>query len=95
MGKVLQFQQLEVDYFGGCPFCRCLDACLNIGREHWYVCHTHRVKWLVGENLFSSWRHGSEATWTENAVVLARYVEVEPLYGVEDSSSRTGFRLQR
>ena len=80
MGKVIQFrQQPEVDYFGGCPFCRRLDACLNIGRDHWYACGRHRVKWCVGSNLFSAWRHENEAIWARNAALLAQYVEVEPL----------------
>ena len=69
----------EVDYFGGCPFCRRNDGCLNVHRDHWFVCHLHRVKWCVGSNLFSAWRHESKTTWTANAELLAGYVEVEPL----------------
>jgi hypothetical protein len=42
--------------FGGCPTCHETDGFLNIGRDHWFVCHRHRVKWHVGSNLFSGWR---------------------------------------
>ena len=78
MGDVIPFPP-EVDYWGGCRFCRKNDGCLSIGPVHWYVCHRHRVKWCVGENLFSAWRHETETTWAENAVLLAGYVEVKSL----------------
>jgi hypothetical protein len=45
------------DYFGGCPDCGypgTNDGFLNIGRDHWYVCHLHRTKWRVGSNLFDA-----------------------------------------
>ena len=25
--------------FGGCPTCHKTDGFLNIGRDHWFVCH--------------------------------------------------------
>jgi hypothetical protein len=50
-------------YFGGCPECGCYDVILNIGRDHWSVCHEHRNKWLVGSNLFSSWHDENAKVW--------------------------------
>jgi hypothetical protein len=47
-------------YFGLCPHCHNNDGYLNVGRGHWFVCHEHKVKWLVGSNLFSSWRYQTE-----------------------------------
>jgi hypothetical protein len=69
----------KVEYFGGCPKCGLDDGYLNIGRDHWFVCHAHRRKWWVGSNLFSSWREQDDATFEENARLLAGYGEVEPL----------------
>ena len=36
------------NHFGGCPTCHKTDGFLNIGRDHWFVCHHHRTKWCVG-----------------------------------------------
>lgn len=69
----------EPDRFGGCPTCGGDDGCLNVGRSHWFVCRRHKVRWFVGANLFSSWRHEEEWDWEENARVLEGYEEVEPL----------------
>ena len=68
-----------VDYWGGCPKCRKNDGCFSIGPEHWYVCHKHRTKWCVGENLFSGWREQTNQERSRNAVLLSTYRIVEPL----------------
>jgi hypothetical protein len=70
----------EISYFGGCPECWDIDVCLNVGREHWFICHQHRTKWRGGSNVFSSWRHETEDDWTRNAEVLQGYREVEAVY---------------
>ena len=70
------------DYFGGCPECGypCRnDGYLNYVLTHYYVCHQHRVRWAVGSNLFSSWRHEDEAVWDANKALLLTYREVDPL----------------
>ncbi len=73
---------MTIDYFGGCPTCGVNDGFLNVGREHWFVCHMHRAKWHVGSNLFSSWKDQDDAHFRENAWLLANYAEVKPLHGV-------------
>lgn len=64
--------------FGVCPICRRYDGSLNIGSEHWFYCSKHKVKWLVGSNLFASWRHEDEDEWQRNAAKLRDFDEVEP-----------------
>jgi hypothetical protein len=51
----------NLDYggFGLCPHCHKIDGDY-VGRSHWFLCDEHKVKWLVGANLFSSWRHETE-----------------------------------
>src|SRR5258705_515041 len=39
--------------FGNCPKCGRTHGCRSIGREHWYVCHTHKTKWGIGWNIFT------------------------------------------
>ena len=69
-----------VDWLGGCPRCGVHDGFLNIGRDHWVVCHMHRVKWCFGANLFEPpWKDQDDALFSENAWLLANYAEVEPL----------------
>jgi hypothetical protein len=70
----------ECDHFGSCPHCLCDDGYLNIVRGHWFFCMIHRTKWCAGGNLFSSWRHQSEAEWRSNCEYLADFTPVEPVY---------------
>jgi hypothetical protein len=79
MSNVIQFEPRPefTDYFGGCPECWRNDGYLNYGRDHWFVCHKHKVRWYVGSNLFSSWREEDEESWNENAKLLSTYREVE------------------
>jgi hypothetical protein len=68
-------------YFGACPVCGESGTVLNIGREHWFVCHDHKIKWHVGSNLFSAWKEENQETWDKNAETLSGYREVEPTRG--------------
>ncbi len=65
--------------FGACPECGQASTVLNIGREHWFVCHDHKIKWHVGSNLFSAWKEENQETWDKNADTLSGYREVEPV----------------
>jgi hypothetical protein len=70
------------DHFGLCP--RCADegrweegVCLNVHKTHWVTCHQHKLRWCIGENLFSSWQHENPETWERNAALLTNYDEVD------------------
>lgn len=63
-------------YWGVCPHCRRNDGYLNLGRNHWFVCHRHRVRWLIGENLFSTWRFETPEDWKANSAVIGGYAVV-------------------
>ena len=79
MGKVINFP-VSVHCYGGCPHCRKHDGYLNIGRNHWFVCKKHKVKWLHGSNLFSHWREETQEDWDRNREDIKNYQEVEPVY---------------
>ena len=66
------------DLLGDCPRCGANDGYMNVGREHWGVCHRHRAKWLRGENLFRSWREQSPEDWRANQDQLDHYDVVQP-----------------
>lgn len=66
--------------FGACPVCQTSYGYLNIHRDHWFFCDEHKVRWLVGSNLFSSWEHESEAKWKRNERRLQQYTVVKPWY---------------
>lgn len=70
----------EPNYFGDCSTCHQNDGCLNVGKTHWYVCHTHKVRWMVGANLFDSWRHETQEDWQRNAEKIGDYQEIEALH---------------
>ena len=72
------------DRGGGCPYCGQNEGYMNIGRSHWYRCSKHKTKWLIGENLFSSWRDENPSIWKQNAQKLEGYKEVRPIYAAPD-----------
>lgn len=77
--KVIAFP--VIGYWGGCPQCGKNDGCLSVGAVHWYVCHKHRTKWCVGENLFSGWREQTDQERRRNAAMLSTYRIVKSLPG--------------
>lgn len=42
------------------------------------MCDRHRIRWCVGANLISSWRHETEEDRERNRRRLSDYEEVEP-----------------
>lgn len=67
----------EVDYFGGCPVCG-EAAHMNYHKTNLACCLKHKVFWVVGGNLFSSWRNESEDDWHRNKARIAGCVQVSP-----------------
>ena len=80
MGDVVELRGpvTRDNHFGACPYCGQSDGYLNDGRNHWFRCDRHKVKWWVGSNLFSSWRDEDEETWRLNRFRLAEYMAVQP-----------------
>lgn len=74
--EVVQFP--KPNYFGNCPRCGRNNGHLNLGREHWFICHAHKVKWCAGLNLFSGWLEETEELWQKNKALLSGYREIEP-----------------
>ncbi len=70
---------ITVHHFSGCPHCGQNDSYLNNGRDHWFFCDRHKTKWLVGSNLFSSWREEDDEVWRLNRFKLAEYMTVNPI----------------
>lgn len=58
------------DVVGGCSYCGRYSEVLNVGRTHFAICEPHNVYWIVGANLFSSWRHESQAIHDANSLRL-------------------------
>jgi len=71
------------DYFGVCPVCGKEPEFRNVDRSHWAYCKADGVKWLIGSNLFSSWRGETKVDWAKNAKFLGNFTEVQP--GFPDS----------
>ena len=79
-------------YFGACPECGDIGDILHVGPDEFTVCHRCRVYDSIGSNLFSSWRHMTEAEFDANAATLALYNErrfVSPT--AEDIEARTAY----
>jgi hypothetical protein len=67
------------NYFGDCPKCGRTDGYLNYRSNHAFVCHGCKTFWVIGANLFSSWKYENEEIWEENLRMIEDYEEVEPL----------------
>lgn len=68
-------------YFGGCPECGDTDGYTNVGRGHWFYCNSHRAKWCIGSNLFSSWKDETEAEQRRHfyEIGMDTFERVEPM----------------
>jgi hypothetical protein len=70
-------------HFGVCPVCHKTDGYANAGRSHRFYCKEHKKSWLVGSNLFSSWRFETlgeqKQKWDE--IGLSDFEDVEPYMG--------------
>lgn len=76
--------------FGGCPECGKCDGYYNVRSDHWHFCHTHRTKWNVAANMFSSWRQETERDWERNVSEFEGYRQVDPVYTADELNSRGG-----
>ena len=75
MSQKLSYKE---EHFGNCPVCGFTEGYLNVHSSHWFHCKTHKTKWHVGFNLFSSWKNESPEVTEKNAILLSTYTEVEP-----------------
>lgn len=73
--------------FGVCPECGQSNGYLNIQKDHFGVCHKHKIIWSIGYNLFSSWMDEDEAIWKKNREILEQYEFREPVYRWRDASN--------
>ena len=64
-------------FFGDCPKCRRNDGYVNIGRNHWFLCKKHRVKWFFGTDIFPTWRDENQEIWWKNAQLISGFLEIE------------------
>jgi len=65
------------DFIGHCSVPKHENYCLNIGPAHWMACDKCRIKWLIGANLFSSWRYQNVDIWMANEKKLRKYREID------------------
>jgi hypothetical protein len=47
---------------------------LNYGRTHIGYCEKCNKKWIIGSNLFSSWRYENQDIWNKNLEFLERFL---------------------
>jgi hypothetical protein len=69
----------EEEYWGVCPVCHHSPHWLNIGADHWCYCPQHRVKWFVGERLFSCFMYETteEQKAKSDTLNFGSYTEVD------------------
>jgi hypothetical protein len=75
----------EEENYGRCPVCGSAGDMLNHGKNHWMVCHDHKVKWRIGSGFFSIFQRDRPAKWDQAGAILAEYREVKPLLDEDDA----------
>jgi hypothetical protein len=65
------------EHFGSCPVCGTSGCYLNLGRTHVFYCEEHKIGWIVGSNLFSSWREETEEDWQRNLAKLDDFEKID------------------
>lgn len=71
----------RVEFFNGaCPTCFQGGEYLNNGREHWGFCDTHKVRWRIGVNLYSSWQFEDLAEQFFEFERIAAYTVIQPVW---------------
>jgi hypothetical protein len=65
--------------WGGCPKCHRNDGFLygDDGRENWFICKRHKVKWLIGTGRFSSCEYMSDRALRLHELQLSSYQQVK------------------
>ena len=78
--NVIPFPEVESSScFGACPYCGKTDGFVNLGKEHWFVCHEDKTRWFGGINLFEGWENQTVAQAQSIEKMLDGYKEVVPL----------------
>jgi hypothetical protein len=82
--EMTKFEQMNPECgndrpFGCCPECGECAGPANVGRNHFFYCEKHRMKWNYGSNVFSSWRYETEEEQIANydRIDLGNFREVE------------------
>lgn len=95
--ELMQHAAAEFDVaqsvFGVCPTCHRNDGYANAGKLHIFFCLEHRVRWIVGSNLFSSWKDQTEVEQRliYDTIGLGDYTKVEP-YVSEEAQGAAFFK---
>jgi len=77
MAKQKQLVFDDNNYFGHCLVPGHENFYLNIGRENWMYCDECNIKWLIGENLISTWRQENESIWRKNHERIKDHREID------------------
>jgi hypothetical protein len=80
-------------YDGLCPNCGNVEG-FNIRSVNMAGCREHKLCWQVGINLYSGWQHESEATWRENADLLATFKEIDASEAIYPEHEQKAKELQ-
>lgn len=60
-----------------CPSCGADTVFLNVGPDHFEVCHSCKKQLHYGENLHSGWRDEPMEVWHQNAELLKGYSDFD------------------
>jgi hypothetical protein len=66
------------NHFGQCPKCKKNDGYVNIGRNHWFFCKKHQVKWYGGHDMFPRWQDEHASLWKQNEEFMSFFLEIDP-----------------
>lgn len=83
--NVIPFPEIQYSMrCGSCPKCGKSDGYVNLGKEHWFICREHKMKWFIGSNLFEGWKNQTVAQTLGIESLLEGYTEVIPYRNTEE-----------
>lgn len=95
LGCKIQLQEIDGleggngdEFTGGCPECGKTNGFLDVHGALYFYCHTHKVRWFRGENVFGCWSFNSPCEWGAKWKLMKEYVEVEPCFPRADETTQ-------
>ncbi len=74
---------------GVCPICGTNDGSYGLSDGPWFVCHTHRVRWMPSAALCREFFNENPRDWPENDQRFRRYQDIYPMLNPKKAKSRT------
>lgn len=71
-------EAIQLEYYFGTCSCGKEPKYFNYERTNWMYCSKCKEMWLLGSNIFTSWRNENKKIWKVNYEKHKKYKIIEP-----------------